>query len=468
MIKQRTYKFIFIATIAFLLQSCFVAKNYERPELDIETEKLFRTENLSADSTSLADISWEDFFLDETLKIHIREALDNNQDIRIALQQIVAAEAYLKQGRAGYFPTLSATARVTHQQLASNSQFGSFFDGSIQQYELLGNLSWEADIWGKIRSNKRAFEARYLQSVAAHQAVKTNLIANVATMYYTLLALDEQLKITQKTIENRKKTIETTAALKESGNVTSVGVKQTEAQLYTAQAIELDLKMNIAIMENAFSILLGKAPQFIERSSLEDQQISSSLETGVPALLLRNRPDVIAAEFDLISAFELTNVARTNFYPSLTITGSGGLQSIDFAQWFDTGSLFANIVGGLTQPIFNGRRIRTQYEVAQSEQEQAVLNFEKALLNAGREVSDALYSYHANSEKTEIRQKEFEAYNKAREDSELLLENGFANYLEVLTAQEQTLNTELNLIDSRLDQLTSIVELYTALGGGWK
>lgn len=468
MIKQRTYKFIFIAIIALLLQSCFVAKNYERPELDIETEKLFRTENLSADSTSLADISWEDFFLDETLKIHIREALDNNQDIRIALQQIVVAEAYLKQGRAGYFPTLSATARVTHQQLASNSQFGSFFDGSIQQYELLGNLSWEADIWGKIRSNKRAFEARYLQSVAAHQAVKTNLIANVATMYYTLLALDEQLKITQKTIENRKKTIETTTALKESGNVTSVGVKQTEAQLYTAQAIEVDLKMNIAIMENAFSILLGKAPQFIERSSLEDQQISSSLETGVPALLLRNRPDVIAAEFELISAFELTNVARTNFYPSLTITGSGGLQSIDFAQWFDTGSLFANIVGGLTQPIFNGRRIRTQYEVAQSEQEQAVLNFEKALLNAGREVSDALYSYHANSEKTEIRQKEFEAYNKAREDSELLLENGFANYLEVLTAQEQTLNTELNLIDSRLDQLTSIVELYTALGGGWK
>jgi len=468
MINQRTHKFIFISIIVLLLQSCFVAKNYERPELDVETEKLFRTENISADSTSLADISWEEFFLDETLKIHIREALDNNQDIRIALQQIVAAEAYLKQGKAGYFPTLSATARVTHQQLASNSQFGSFFDGGIQQYELLGNLSWEADIWGKIRSNKRAFEAQYLQTVAAHQAVKTNLIANVATMYYTLLALDEQLKITQKTIENRKKTIETTTALKESGNVTSVGVKQTEAQLYTAQAIEVDLKMNIAIMENAFSILLGKAPQFIERSSLEDQQISSSLETGVPALLLRNRPDVIEAEFDLISAFELTNVARTNFYPSLTITGSGGLQSIDFAQWFDTGSLFANIVGGLTQPIFNGRRIRTQYEVAQSEQEQAVLNFEKALLNAGREVSDALYSYHANSEKTEIRQKEFEAYNQAREDSELLLENGFANYLEVLTAQEQTLNTELNLINSQLDQLTSIVELYTALGGGWK
>ncbi len=468
MIKQRTYKFIFISLITLLLQSCFVAKNYERPELDVQTEKLFRTENIPADSTSLADISWEEFFLDESLKTHIREALDNNQDIRIALQQIVSAEAYLKQGKAGYFPTLSATARVTHQELASNSQFGSFFDGSIQQYELLGNLSWEADIWGKIRSNKRAFEARYLQSVAAHQAVKTNLIANVATMYYTLLALDEQLKITQKTIENRKKTIETTTALKESGNVTSVGVKQTEAQLYTAQAIELDLKMNIAIMENAFSILLGKAPQFIERSSLEDQQISSSLETGVPALLLRNRPDVIAAEFDLITAFELTNVARTNFYPSLTITGSGGLQSIDFAQWFDTGSLFANIVGGLTQPIFNSRRIRTQYEVAQSEQEQAVLNFEKALLNAGREVSDALYSYQANSEKTEIRQKEFEAYNQAREDSELLLENGFANYLEVLTAQEQTLNTELNLINSRLDQLTSIVQLYTALGGGWK
>src|SRR5690606_15468958 len=149
----------------------------------------------------------------ETLKVHIREALDNNQDIRIALQQIVSAEAYLKQGKAGYFPTLSATARVTHQELASNSQFGSFFDGSIQQYELLGNLSWEADVWGKIRRQARAFEARYLQTVAAHQAVKTNLTANVATMYYTLQALDEQLEITKKTIENRKKTLETTGAL---------------------------------------------------------------------------------------------------------------------------------------------------------------------------------------------------------------------------------------------------------------
>ena len=467
---MKNLKYLGILAAILLLQSCFVAKDYTRPA-EVVNENFYRTDALPEDSLSLANVSWQEIFTDEKLAGYIETGLANNLDIRIALQNISAAEAYVKMGRSGYFPTLNGSAAYSHSTQSLHTPLGSLGGNErqyVNQYEIGGSLSWEADIWGKIRSNDRAFRANYLQSVAAHQAVKSELVAAIASTYFQLLAYDEQRRITAETIANREQGLETMVLLKDAGNVTEVAVKQTEAQLLNAQALLLDIENNIKLLENTFSILLGENPKSIDRNEFAAQEIRIDLNAGVPVQLLANRPDVMAAEYGLINAFELTNVARTNFYPSLTITGSGGLQSIDFAQWFDTGSLFANIVGGLTQPIFNSRRIRTQYEVAQSEQEQAVLNFEKALLNAGREVSDALYSYQANSEKTEIRQKEFEAYNQAREDSELLLENGFANYLEVLTAQEQTLNTELNLINSRLDQLTSIVQLYTALGGGWK
>ena len=188
---KSTYKLLLVLTAPLLLQSCFVAKNYSRPE--VETENLYRTDNLPQDSISMADISWRDLFNDKQLKSYIEKGLENNIDIRIALQNVVAAEAYVKQGKAGYFPTLSGTASFTRTKNSRNSQFGSFFTSALEQYELSGSLSWEADVWGKIRSNKRAFGASYLQSVSAHQAVKTNLIANIASTYYQLLALDKQL-----------------------------------------------------------------------------------------------------------------------------------------------------------------------------------------------------------------------------------------------------------------------------------
>ena len=196
--------------------------------------------------------------------------------------------------------------------------------------------------------------------------------------------------------------------------------------------------------------------------------LKTSLKTGVPAQLLVNRPDVRASEFALINAFELTNVARSNFYPSLTLSASGGLQALQIDELFDTNSLFATIIGGLTQPIFNRRSIKTQYEVAQAQQEQARLQFKQALLTASREVSDALYTYEAATEKLDVKRKEFESYNTATEYSEELLDNGLANYLEVLTARENALNSSLDLINTRLTQLQSVVDLYEALGGGWQ
>ncbi|WKN29595.1 TolC family protein [Porifericola rhodea] len=451
--------------IVLSLQSCFVAKDYKRPE--IVEEDYFRTDKLEQDSLTMADVSWRELFTDPVLVGHIEEGLKNNIDIRTAIQQILIAEAYVKQGKASFFPSVNANAQITHQELSSNSQFGSFFS-SLDQFELSSNISWEADIWGKIRSNKRAFEASYLRSVAAHRAVKTQLIASIASTYYQLLALDEQIRITEETIENRNNSVEATKALKRAGNVTEVGVIQTEAQFYTAQAILVDLKKQLRLLENTFSILLGDEPREIERSELQAQQIETELNVGVPVQLLRNRPDVMAAEYNLINSFELTNVAKSNFYPSLTLTANVGFQSLDIAELIDPNSLFATIIGGLTQPVFNARRIRTEYEVSEAEQVQAQLNFRQTFITASKEVSDALYTYEAATEKIEIKQREYEAYNTATNYSEQLLNNGLANYLEVLTARENALNTQLDLINARFNQLSSIVDLYQALGGGWQ
>ncbi|WP_121665975.1 efflux transporter outer membrane subunit [Mesonia aquimarina] len=463
--RNRIYKLLLAGAVPFLLVSCFAAKEYDRP--NIVEEENFRTNNLPQDSLSMATVSWREVFNDPILQQHIETGLEENIDIRVALQQILAAEAYVKQGKAGYFPSLNGNASLTHQELSQNSQFGGFFS-SINQYEISTSLSWEADIWGKIRSQKRAFGAQYLQSVAAHKAVKTRLIANIASTYYQLLATDEQIKITKETIKNRENSLETTKALKDAGNVTEVGVKQTEAQLYTAKAILVDLQQQSRLLENTLSILLGESPMEIQRSELETQTITTELKAGVPAQLLSNRPDVLAAEYNYRNAFEMTNVARSNFYPSITLSATGGLQSLDFDNLFSTNSLFATIVGGLAQPIFNKRQIRTQFEVSEAQQEQARLEFKQAILTASKEVSDAMFSYDAATEKIELKQKEFLAYQKATDYSEQLLNNGLANYLEVLRSRENALNSQLDLINAKFNQLKSMVDLYKALGGGWQ
>ncbi|MEB8345244.1 TolC family protein [Flavobacteriaceae bacterium KMM 6898] len=465
--SSRILKYLFLVAAPLMLVSCFAAKEYVRPQEEVITADYYRTDQLSKDSLSMATISWKELFTDPVLQSYIAEGLTNNIDIRIAIQQILISEAYVKQGKSGYYPTLNGTAQYSHSELSNNSQFGAQFN-KLDQYQLSGGLSWEADIWGKIRSNKRAFQASYLQTVAAHKAVKSRLVANIASTYYQLLALDEQIRITEETITNREKGLETTQALKDAGNVTEVGVKQTEAQLYSAQGLLIDLRNNARLLENTLSILLGNDSRTILRGSLENQTVTTPLTTGVPTQLLANRPDVMSAEYRLINAFELTNVARSNFYPSLTLSGNGGLQSLDFDKLFSASSLFATVVGGLTQPIFDGRKIRTQFEVSQAQQEQAKLAFKYSVLNAGKEVSDALYSYIAATEKMVIKEKEFNAYDLATSYSEELLDNGLANYLEVLRARENALNSSLDLVNSKNNQLQAVVDLYEALGGGWQ
>ncbi|WP_047247037.1 TolC family protein [Maribacter thermophilus] len=464
--KLAINKFLLVAMLPLLLESCFTAKTYERPQ--VETENLYRTDQLPQDSISFASVSYKDLFTDPYLKGYIEKGLENNLDIRIALQNIAAAEAYVKQGKAGYLPTINGAATATRTAKTSkNGQFGSIFSQPYNQFEASGTLSWEADIWGKIRSTKRASDASYLQTVAAHKAVKTSLVAQIASIYYQLLALDKQIAVTEETIENRMRSLETITALKEAGQANQVGVDQTAAQLYSAQSQLLDLKNSLFKTETTLSILLGEQPQTYTRGSLDDQDLASDMQLGVPALLLRNRPDIMQAEFGLVNSFELTNVARSNFYPSITLSAQAGFQSLEIDNWIDASSVFANLVGGLTQPIFNGRKVRTAYEVAKAQQEQALLTFKKTLLTAGKEVSDALNEYNTAVEKEAYITKQVVALKRAETNSEELLNSGYLTYLDLLTARENSLNAELSLVDNKLSQLSATVELYRSLGGGW-
>ena len=466
--KYRIFNITLIAAGLFAVQSCFVAKDYHRPEA-VVNEANFRTDVIAKDSASVATVSWKQIFTDTQLQALINQGLQNNLDIRSALQNIAVAEAYAKQGKAGYLPTLSVGPKYTFTENSRNTQIGALMSKRGQsQYELSGNLSWEADIWGKIRSNQRASAATYLQTIEAHKAVKTQIVASIANAYYNLLALDEQKRILDKTLINREQSLETTKALKEAGNVTEVAVNQTEAQLFNVKSLLVDVENGIKMNENVMSILLGTNPQSINRTNLASQKIDEKLSVGVPAQLLENRPDIKAAEFGLMNAFENVNVANASFYPSLSITATGGVQGIDIDKLFSAQSLFATVIGSLTQPLLQQRKLRTQKEVALANQENALINYKSKILNASKEVSDALYTYDAATKKAEYKQKEYQLYNQAITYSEELLNYGMANYLEVITARDNGLNAELNVVDAKLSSLSSMVELYRAVGGGWQ
>ena len=470
--KYRILNITLVAAGLIAVQSCFVAKDYTRPDA-VVNEANFRTDVISKDNTSVATVSYKQIFTDSQLQALINQGLQNNLDIRSALQNIAVAEAYAKQGKSGYLPTLSVGPKYTFTESSVNTQFGAAIASqggkrAANQYEFSGNLSWEVDIWGKIRSNQRASSATYLQTVEAHKAVKTQIVASIANAYYNLLGLDEQKKILDKTLINREQSLETTKALKEAGSVTEVAVNQTEAQLYNVKSLLVDVENGIKLNENVLSVLLGTNPQSINRTNLASQKANTNLTVGVPAQLLENRPDIKAAEFGLINSFENVNVATANFYPSLTISATGGVQGIDIDKLFSAQSLFATLVGGIAQPILNKRAIRTQKEVALANQENALINYKSKILNASKEVSDALYNYDASVKKTEYKQKEYQLYSQAITYSEELLNYGMANYLEVITARDSGLNAELNVVDAKLTSLTSMVELYRAVGGGWQ
>ena len=467
--KITIHKIILIFFVSFLVVSCHTRQNYQRAN-DVVDEKLFRTDALPKDSLSMANLSWKEIFTDAVLQKHIAKALENNLDIRIALQNIASAEAYLKQSKAAYQPTISVGPDYSFNTSSLNTQFGQIVGERryINQFDITANLGWELDLWGKLKGQEKAQYAAYLSSVAAHQNVKSNLVASIATAYYQLLAFDEQKKIFSNTIEIRKKNLETTKALKDAGIVSEVAVQQSEALVYNAEASLVTLDVQIQLLENTISLLMGEPSHEIERTSLSTQNFALNTDVGYPSALLANRPDVKQAEFNLINAFELTNAAKAQFYPSLRITGSTGVQSVDIDKLFSGNSVFANVLVGLAQPILNKRQIRTNYEVSLANQERAYLNFRKTILNAGNEVSDALKMFNAQDQFIAFKKKELSAYDKSVEFSQELVNYGMANYLEVLNANVNKLNAEINIANAQYTKLQAGVELYRALGGGWR
>jgi multidrug efflux system outer membrane protein len=330
------------------------------------------------------------------------------------------------------------------------------------------NASWEVDLWGKLKSSKRAALASLLQNQAYSRIVQTSLVAGIANYYYNLEALDQELKITEESVKNWISTVGVMKALKEADVVTEAAVVQSEASRYAAEVTIPDLKQLIKQTENVLSILLGRAPGLIARSELSEQKQSDLLYSGIPAQLLSNRPDVQEAELNFRYNFELVNVARTYFYPTLTISASGGFSGYSISNLFNPASLIGNIAAGLTQPIFNQGINKARLKVAEEGQRQALLNFQNVLLIAGQEVSDDMASYQSTIEKTSLRDSQIVNLQKSVEYTQLLVRYSSANYTEVLTAQQNLLSAQLNQVGDRLQQLQSVVNLYRDLGGGWK
>jgi len=457
-----------VLTLA-LVASCNIRKEYERPK-DIVPENLFRTDRLPKDSSSIAELSWREIFTDPILQGYIEKALQNNLDIRIAIQNYEAAEAYLKQSKAAYQPTVSIGPNYTFQTQSVNTQFGQIIGERryVNQYDITASIGFEADIWGKLKAQEKAQLAAVWGTLAAHKAVKNDLIAALASSYFQLLTFDQQKRIISETITIRQSNLETTKALKEAGILTEVAVQQSEALVYNAQASLIDIETQIQILENTMSLLLAEPSQAINRSTLESQRIPAEISVGYSASLLANRPDVMQAEYNLINTFELTNSAKAQFYPTFRITGSGGVQSVDIDHLFSVNSLFASVVGGLAQPLLNRRQIRTNYDVSLANKEIAYLNFRKTVLSAGKEVSDAIRVFTVQDEFIDLKTKELTAYKNSVSFSQELVNYGMANYLEVLTANVNALNAELNISNAQYNKMKAAVDLYKALGGGWR
>jgi NodT family efflux transporter outer membrane factor (OMF) lipoprotein len=431
----------------------------------VSTEKLYG-DTVITDTATLAGKPWKELFTESYLQKLIQEGLNNNPDLQVAIQKVVEAEAYFSQSKAALLPGISVNGKKNYTRNPETLYPSG--PREVNYYQLSADASWEIDVWGKLRSSKRAAYASLLSTDAAKKAVQTRLISNIASAYYALLGLDAKLEITRQTVKNNIDLVETMKVLQGSGKVTGAAVVQSEAARYAAEVTIPDLEQQIREAENTLCLLLGRTPGHIERGKISEQTLSALLKTGVPAQMLDNRPDVMQAEFSVMSAWEMTNNARSYFFPALTLTASTGFAASDLSELLDPVAFAANVVGGLAQPLFSKRANITRLKVAKAQQEEALLSFRNTLLKAGQEVHNALGSYDSSVKKTALRQQQLNALIKSVDYTKELLTYGTATYTEVLNAQTSLLSAQLNDVNDRLQQLNAMVTLYRALGGGWK
>ena len=449
-------KIIVLTTATALLSSCGIYTKYQPAETT--PDNLYGEEVAVDDTTNFGNVNWRELFTDPQLQALIEQGLQNNTDLRSAQLQIEEAEAALMSAKLAFLPSFALSPQGTI----------SSFDGgkATKTYTLPVTASWELDIFGRLRNAKQQAKALYAQSKDYQQAVRTQLIAGIANVYYTLLMLDEQLAISQQTEEAWKETVASTRALMDAGLANEAATSQMEAAYYSVQTSILDLKEQINQVENSLALLLAEIPRRYERGKLADQRLPEDVAVGVPMQMLSNRPDVRAAERSLEQAFYATNQARAAFYPQITLSGSAGWTNNSGAGIVNPGKLLASVVGSLTQPLFYRGQNIARLKAAKAQEEQAKLSFQQALLNAGSEVSNALSLYQKTSEKVESRQMQVESAKKASEDTKELFNLGTSTYLEVLSAQQSYLSAQISQVSDCFDRMQAVVSLYQALGGG--
>ena len=455
-----------------LMAACRMGKDYQRSDLSLPAQ--FANTTAPSDS-SVADMEWRKFFSDPTLQSLISHALQNSFDVQLAMKRVEEARAYANQAKVNWAPDINANLTASSSFPSKNSLNGlslKNFLGKdhVEDYTLGAGLTWEIDVWGKLRRQREAAGAVLLQSYEANRAIQTALVANIASSYFNLLMLDAQLVIARRNAKLGDSIVQIIKLQKTAGQVTELAVQQATAQQQTAAILVPQLEQQIAIQENTIRILSGDVPATIARTTvLNNYKVWESLPTGIPTAMVSRRPDVRTNEMALVAANAQVGVAEANMYPTLSITASGGLNAYQASKWFNMpASLFATGAAGLTQPIFKRRALKTQYEVAKIQRDQAAITFRQSAINAIGEVANALVRLDKLKGQYTISTDQVNTLRGAIGNAELLFKSGLANYLEVITAQGNLLQAELDLTAIERDQLSAMVELYRALGGGWK
>ena len=455
--KKITVIFFISAWACLGLGACSIYKSYERPDMPV-VDSLYRQPTASVDTASLATLSWRELFTDPKLQYLIETGLQNNTDLNIARLKVAEAEATLMTSRLAYLPSISFEPSGTLRHAEGSA--------TTKSYDIAASAGWEIDIFGKLTNAKRGAKAALEQSEAYRQAVQTQLIATIANSYYSLLMLDAQLDISERTAVNWSENVRAMKALKAAGDATELAVSQSEASKLSVDASVASLRQQIDQMENTLTALLGIAPQKIERTTIAEQEFPTELAAGVPLQLLQRRPDVRQSEAALAQAFYATNAARAAFYPSITLSGSAGWTNAAGAAITNPGQWLFTAVGSLVQPLFNRGRNIANLRIAKAQQEEALLSFRQSLLDAGTDVNNALIQWQTARRRQILDEQQIKSLESAVRSSELLMQHSSQNYLEVLTARQTLLQAELTAVSDRFDEIQGVINLYHALGGG--
>jgi len=459
---------VVLLSAVLLTSGCSVGPNYKRPAIAVPESYRGTVPEQAAQtqSSSLGDQKWEDIFDDEQLRTLIRTALLQNYDLRIAASRVLEAQAQLGITRADQFPNLSAGAGITDVD-QPRSKLTPQFETSTGQVNL--SAAWELDFWGKFRRATEAARADLLASEWARQEVVSTLVANVADAYFQLRALDLELEISRRTLHSRQESLRLTQILANGGSTSLLDVHQAEQLVYTASTEISTLEQQVEQQENFISILLGQNPGDIPRGqALTEQRQPPEVPPGLPSSLLERRPDIRQAEEQLIAANAEIGVARAAYFPDISLSGASGFQSSALTNLFSGPAGAWTFGASLTQPIFEGGRLRSGVRLAEAQRQTALLVYQQTIQGAFRSVSDALVAYRKTQEFRAQQELLFQSAEESARLSQMRYSGGVTGYLEVLTNETNAFSAELGLAQARLNELQALVQLYEALGGGWQ